>query len=119
MFFLDEDAGKQCNSPAGTLADGHRHSGCPRRPTGLEWTAGSAGKPYVPPCHDLGPSLIVCRTPSRCRHAAGWTVCPTGCGAFLEHPPTLEYLKREKLRSEPLRLEYISLKLTLTPKHLR
>lgn len=68
-------------------------SGCPRRPTGPEWMAGSAGKLYVPPCHDRGTLPTWCQMPSWCLRAAGWMVCPMGCVASLEHPLTLEYLK--------------------------
>lgn len=94
--FILADTGWHSDSPAGTLADGHRHSGCPRLPTGPGWTAGSAGKLYVPPCHDRGPSPTECQTPSWCLRAAGWTVCPMGCEVSLEHPPTLEHLKQER-----------------------
>lgn len=87
-------------SPAGTLAGGHKRSGCLHRPTEPLLMAGSAGKLYVPPCHDRGPLLTGCQMPSWCLHAVGWTVCPMGCVASLEHPPTLEYLKQKRKMSD-------------------
>lgn len=83
-------------SPAGTLVGGRKRSGCLRQPIGPGWTAGSAGKLYVPPCRDRGPSQTGCQTPSWCLRVAGWTFCPMGCVTSLERPPTLEYLRSER-----------------------
>lgn len=90
------DTGEHSYSPAGTPCGGRRRSGCPGRPTGHGWMAGSAEKLWAPPCRDHEPSLTGCQTPSWCLRAAGWTGCPMGCVASLERPPTLVYLKEER-----------------------
>lgn len=81
------------NSPTETLDAGRMHSGCLRLPTGPELMAGSAETLFVQPCRDHVPLLTGCQMPSLCPHAADWMGSPMGCVAFLEHPPTLEYLE--------------------------
>ena len=85
--------------PAGIPDGGRRHSGCPSRPRGRGWQAGTAGRPWCP----LGPgppSWTACQTPSWCCRASDWTSLPTGCVASLARPPAPVYLRTEERRRE-------------------
>lgn len=84
------------HSPAGTPGADRKRSGCPRRPTGPGWMAGSVGRLWAPPCRDCGPWRIGCRTPSWSPRAAGWTGRPTGCEASPARPPAPGYLRGRK-----------------------